>query len=110
MTQPIINHAITSLPWPLITLDFVASALHTHSFPIEVGICRWRAPDAPLESWSTLILPTNYWLIVGIRSDQSQKVHGISHEDLATSGHTRTPHRASPDAERLMRASQASCL
>lgn len=73
---------INRLPWPLITLDFEASALDARSYPIEVGICRWQAPDAPLEGWSTLITPTEHWATHGLWSRASELVHGIAQEEL----------------------------
>jgi hypothetical protein len=90
MTLPCDENAISSLPWPLITLDFEASALDPRSYPIEVGICRWSTPDGPLEVWSTLIDPHSAWTAYGIWSEASEKVHGISLAELVDHGRSPT--------------------
>lgn len=69
------------IQWPIVALDFEASSLREDSFPIEVGIARWRAPDAAIETWSTLIRQTNEWRTRSW-SLQSQEVHGIRREEL----------------------------
>lgn len=86
MSQPLISPAHASLPWPLVTLDFEASALHPRSYPIEVGICRWRRPSAPMETWSTLIDPHPSWTAYGIWSDERQTIHGITLAELVDEG------------------------
>lgn len=72
-----------NLGYPLAFLDFEASSLEEDSFPIEVGIAVARDPASPPSSWSTLILPTSAWSSRGHWSKASQRVHGISKEDLA---------------------------
>lgn len=69
------------LQWPLSALDFEASSLDDDSYPIEIGVARWRAPDAPLEVWSTLIRPPEEWSRRRW-SGRSQEVHGIRREEL----------------------------
>ncbi len=66
-----------SYRWPLITLDFEASALARHSYPIEIGLCVWEAPGQPAYSWSSLIKPTPAWLNSGQWSEASEAIHGI---------------------------------
>ena len=69
------------LRWPVAAIDFEASSLDADSYPIEVGIARWRGPEEPIETWSTLIRPPRAW-----RSRRwsraSQEVHGIRPEQL----------------------------
>ena len=73
-----------SLPWPLIVIDFEASALGMRSYPIEVGLARWQSIDAPLEVWSTLIRPTDGWLLGGVWNPEAAAVHGIRKDDLSS--------------------------
>lgn len=73
---------IDALPWPLVTIDFEASSLDEGTYPIEVGVCRWAAPDQPLEGWSTLIVPIPAWRDHGSWSPASQEVHGIRLDEL----------------------------
>lgn len=72
-----------TLPWPLHTIDFEASSLDDGTYPIEVGICRWTAPTAAIEGWSTLIAPTPHWREHGSWWPASQEVHGIGRDELA---------------------------
>lgn len=72
---------MATMPWPIVVIDFEASSLGEDSYPIEVGIARWREPDAPIEIWSSLIRPmkeweTRHWSAI------SQTVHGIPREAL----------------------------
>jgi len=82
------NQLILRLPWPLVTLDFEASALDPCSYPIEVGICLWRKPSSMMETWSTLIEPHPSWTAYGLWSDESEKIHGISFAELVDEGRT----------------------
>ncbi|AQR72860.1 hypothetical protein BXU08_03475 [Sphingomonas sp. LM7] len=70
------------IPWPLFTLDFEASGLGEFTYPIEVGIARWMEPDAPISSWSVLIKPTKAWLRHRIWMPESEKIHGITRDEL----------------------------
>lgn len=76
------------LPWPLVVIDFEASSLDLDSYPIEVGIACWPAPDEPVFGWSALIRPAGVWTRQGHWSPASAKVHGIRGSDLVASGHT----------------------
>ena len=78
----------TLLPWPLTVIDFEASSLDLDSYPIEVGIACWPAPDEPVFGWSTLIRPAGAWTRQGHWSPASAKVHGIRGSDLVTHGHS----------------------
>lgn len=71
------------LPWPLIVIDFEASALGMRSFPIEVGLAIWSTFDSQIEVWSTLIRPTDGWLAGGIWKREAEAIHGLRPEDLA---------------------------
>lgn len=70
------------LPWPLFTLDFEASGLGEFTYPIEIGITRWAAPDAAIETWSALIRPTDDWHKYRPWHAASEAVHGIRREQL----------------------------
>lgn len=76
----------TLLPWPLTVIDFEASSLDLDSYPIEVGIACWPAPDEPVFGWSALIRPTGAWTRQGHWSPASAKVHGIRGSDLVAHG------------------------
>ena len=47
--------------YPLVTIDFEASALTLQSFPIEVGIAIARGSSSEMEIWSSLIRPEVDW-------------------------------------------------
>lgn len=81
-TSPPPKPRIERLPWPLITMDFEAGALGPASWPIEVGICRWVSPEAPIEGWSSLIRPTADWLENAEWSPDSAEIHHIPREAL----------------------------
>ena len=61
-------------------IDFEASCLPEagDSYPIEVALCSWPAPDAPAAAWSTLIAPDPSWVRDGVWEQRSQIVHGIA--------------------------------
>lgn len=63
-------------------IDFEASSLDGNSFPIEVGIA--IVCEDSIESWSSLIQPTANWNRRGAWSARSERVHGISREELAS--------------------------
>src|SRR3546814_8676472 len=71
------------VPWPLFTIDFEASGLGEFTYPIEIGIAAWRAPNLPVETWSSLISPPMAWGQHRIWSREGEAVHGISREELA---------------------------
>ena len=81
----------TSLFWPIAVLDFEASSLDDDSYPIELGLALWPAPDEPILGWSTLIRPVGDWMRRGHWSPASAKVHGIQGSDLLA--HGRSPER-----------------
>lgn len=70
------------LPWPLLTLDFEASGLGEFTYPIEIGIARWAGPGEPIHSWSVLIKPPEAWRRHRIWMPESEKIHGITQDDL----------------------------
>lgn len=76
----------TVLPWPIAILDFEASSLDEDSYPIEVGLALWPAPDESILGWSTLICPVGDWVRRGHWSPASAKVHGIRGSDLLAHG------------------------
>lgn len=74
----------TGIAWPIATIDFEASAIGAGSYPIEVGVCVWPAPGAPIAGWSTLISPTPEWERHGEWNEVSAGIHDIPRADLAT--------------------------
>lgn len=95
-----------AMPWPIITIDFEASSLDDGTYPIEVGVCRWSAPDRPIEGWSTLIVPIPAWRDHGSWSPASQEVHGIRREELDTG---MTPTQAVIALNTIVGTKTASC-
>jgi hypothetical protein len=81
----------------IVFLDFEASSLGKHGFPIEVG---WAAEDGSLESH--LIRPAPGW---EEWTESAQRVHGISLEHLLREG---TPHDAV--ARRMLEALKGHAL
>ena len=79
---PNIQLDATILPWPLYTLDFEASGLGEFTYPIEIGVARWIEPGAPISSWSVLIKPTKAWRRHRIWVPESEKIHGITRDEL----------------------------
>ena len=75
-----------TLPFPLVTIDFEASSLDDDSYPIEVGLALWPAPDKPVFGGSALIRPAGLWVRGGHWSPASAKVHGIQASDLLAHG------------------------
>src|SRR3546814_3399693 len=67
----------------LFTIDVEASGLEECTYPIEIGIAAWRAPNLPVETWSSLISPPMAWGQHRIWSREGEAVHGISREELA---------------------------
>jgi hypothetical protein len=67
-------------------IDFEASSLDQDSYPIEVGLALWPAPDEPILGWSALIRPAGEWTRCGHWSPASAKVHGIRGSDLLVRG------------------------
>jgi hypothetical protein len=75
--------------WPLVIVDFEASCLGPHSYPIEAGIARWDGPSHPVLTWSSLILPQPRWIEHGDWTLEAQRIHGIAPADLEGA---HTPH------------------
>jgi hypothetical protein len=70
--------------WPIISLDFEASGLGEGSYPIEVGLAIWLRSAAPIQSWSTLIVPTEDWITSGVWKSKSAEIHKIDQSELFT--------------------------
>lgn len=68
--------------FPLVVIDFEASALTLDSYPIEVGIAVMSAPDEAIENWSSLIKPDSSWDLDGQWDPDAGKIHGIRRWDL----------------------------
>jgi hypothetical protein len=68
---------------PIVVVDFEASCLGPHSYPIEAGIARWDGEGRPIRVWSGLIRPIPRWIQHGDWTWESQQVHGIAPADLA---------------------------
>lgn len=66
-----------SLKYPIVVLDFEASALTPESFPIEVGVASAAAPGAPIATWSSLIKPAASWDAEGQWDPDAERLHGI---------------------------------
>lgn len=73
---------MSSVTWPLFTIDFEASSLDSGTYPIEVGVCRWTAQDRCIEGWATLIRPAEAWQARGSWSLASQEIHRIMPAEL----------------------------
>ena len=68
--------------YPLITIDFEASALTLQSYPIEVGIAIARNSTSEIEVWSSLIEPDTSWALAEQWDPDAEKIHGISRREL----------------------------
>lgn len=66
----------------LVCIDFEASSLGKHSYPIEVGL----ADPATGEVHSWLIKPQPRWLAEGEWHPESARVHGITQAQLSAEG------------------------
>ena len=64
----------------MIFIDFEASGLGQHSWPIEVGLARVEGPEVCVEA--RLIRPAQDWDLAEW-SPESAQVHGITLEELA---------------------------
>ncbi|MCO8146692.1 exonuclease domain-containing protein [Rhodovulum tesquicola] len=63
----------------LFFLDFEASSLEPHSWPIEIGMA-W-IDGSEIGSWSSLIRPDPRWEMEGWH-EASARIHGITPEEL----------------------------
>jgi hypothetical protein len=68
--------------FPLIVIDFEATALTLESYPIEVGIAVSSGPRAKIEVWSSLIAPHPSWNLDDQWDPDAEKLHGISRRQL----------------------------
>lgn len=68
--------------FPLVVIDFEATALTLESYPIEVGIARIENEDCPIVSWSSLIAPAPSWDLKSQWDPDAQRVHGITRWQL----------------------------
>lgn len=64
--------------FPLVVIDFEATALTLKSYPIEVGIARIEDEELPIVSWSALIAPAPTWDLKSQWDPDAQRVHGIT--------------------------------
>ncbi len=67
---------------PILVVDFEASCIGDHSYPIEAGIARWDGPGGDILTWSSLIAPDPDWVRYDDWTIEAQRVHGISPLDL----------------------------
>jgi len=70
------------LRFPLVVIDFEATALTLESYPIEVGLATSEAPEARIEVWSTLIAPDASWQLSAQWDPDAERIHGISRWQL----------------------------
>ncbi|UOK73525.1 3'-5' exonuclease [Ancylobacter polymorphus] len=63
-------------------IDLEASSVTPHSTPIEVAVAIWPGPSHPIEVWSSLIRPTQEWVLLGDWDDGSADLHGIAQAEL----------------------------
>lgn len=75
MTEPLFK-------WPLIVIDFEASALATDAYPIEVGIAIADTPTSDPVVWSTLVSPAPSWKIDQQWDPDAERIHGITRWEL----------------------------
>lgn len=66
--------------FPLVVLDFEATALALTSYPIEVGVAILKEPGAEIRSWSSLIKPDPRWDISAQWDQDAERLHGISRQ------------------------------
>lgn len=67
-------------------IDLEASALGSGSYPIEVGIAVVQGGSSSIETWSSIIEPTEAWLTRGRWSEQSAAVHGLALSTIVEEG------------------------
>ena len=70
------------LAFPLVVIDFEATALSLQSYPIEVGVARAVDARSPFDTWSTLIIPDASWDLSSQWDPDAQAIHGIAKRDL----------------------------
>ena len=72
----------TPFTYPLVTIDFEASALTLQSYPIEVGIAIAHSLTGAIDVWSSLIEPDASWALAEQWDPDAEKIHGISRREL----------------------------
>ena len=82
MNEPVGLVDTRHINWPIVVVDFEATALTLDSYPIEVGLAWSALPTGPVETWSTLITPDPAWDLTANWDPDAEKVHGITHWDL----------------------------
>ena len=68
--------------FPLVVMDFEASALTLDSYPIEVGVAIATTPSSSIETWSSLIASAPDWDHTSHWDPDAERIHGISRWDL----------------------------
>ena len=68
--------------YPIVVIDFEATALALDSYPIEVGIAILAEPCGEIETRSWLIKPDADWDISARWDPDAERVHGIRRWDL----------------------------
>jgi len=71
-----------TLTYPIVVLDFEATALALTSYPIEVGVAILDEPGAQIRTWSSLIKPDLRWDIDAQWDPDAERIHGISRWEL----------------------------
>ncbi|OJW66434.1 MAG: hypothetical protein BGO57_04135 [Sphingomonadales bacterium 63-6] len=77
------------LTFPLVVLDFEATALALTSYPIEVGVAVLKKPGAKIRSWSSLIKPDPRWDMAAQWDRDAERLHGINQRMLREGKHPR---------------------
>jgi len=72
----------SSLRFPLVVMDFEASALTLDSYLIEVGVAIAASPSSSIATWSSLIAPDPDWDLTSQWDPDAERMHGISRWDL----------------------------
>lgn len=72
------NQSNGPIGWPIIVVDFEATALTHDSYPIEVGIAVARSLGTEIEAWSSIIAPHQTWNLDDRWDHDAERVHGIS--------------------------------
>ncbi len=70
------------LGFPLVVIDFEATALTLTGYPIEVGIAKAASPGAEIEVWSSIIAPEPHWDIDRQWDPDAERIHGITRWQL----------------------------
>lgn len=82
MTESNPTSNLSAFRFPLVVMDFEASALTLDSYPIEVGVAIATTPSSSIETWSSLIAPAPDWDLASHWDPDAERIHGISRWDL----------------------------